>query len=226
MPESGIGFFADVASAHFLNCRMPSPLGMYLALTGTRVKGYDAKMVGVATHYVKSENIHQVETVLQDLGKDGQDHSLVDAALKKLEEDSISDEDGIMPNCPMIMECFDKQRLEDVILALQEKSEESEFCRQTLASLRKLSPLTLKISFKHLLESRGKSIFEILNMDYRLAYHICKGPSDFDEGIRAVLLDKDQNPKWMHASIEEVPDDFVQQFFQPVEGELQLTSKL
>eukprot|EP01025_Chloroclados_australasicus_P069748 TRINITY_DN9888_c1_g1_i1.p1 TRINITY_DN9888_c1_g1~~TRINITY_DN9888_c1_g1_i1.p1 ORF type:complete len:429 (-),score=45.93 TRINITY_DN9888_c1_g1_i1:407-1522(-) len=228
MPESAIGFFADVGAAHYLNTRMPKPLGMYLALTGARLKGIDVKNAGIATHYVSSENIHQVESVLQDLGKDGCDLSLVDATLKKLETQEKSDPGAgtLSSNLPDIMECFNKDNVQDIFRALQEKQEQSDFCKLTLEALQKLSPLTLKITFSHLYNSRGKSLTEVLNMDYRLAYHICKGPSDFDEGIRAVLIDKDQNPKWRYPTVEQVPDDVVSDFFKPVEGELSLQSKL
>lgn len=203
MPESGIGLFPDVGGGWFLP-RLPGATGMWLALTGTRLKGEDVLAVGVSTHFADDPA------------------GLAD----RLCERGVSALDGLKAEATPSFEahrqeidaCFGKDSVEEIVAALKAGSDWARAQAETLASK---SPLTMKIAHRQLREGGKMSVFrENMRMEYRIGGRLVY-TENFIEGVRAVLVDKNHNPKWEPPTLEAVSDDLVDSFFAPL-GENEL----
>lgn len=224
MPETAIGLFPDVGGGHFLP-RMTGKLGLYLGLTGFRLKGQDVKKAGVATHFVSSSKVEELEKALLNSNGSPQE---VENILKKFDE---NDEKPFVleKDLPDINRLFQHSRVSEILHFLKE--EETDFAKNTLKLLEKMSPTSLKVTKRQLDYGAEMDLKECLKMEYRLAVHHTE-KSDFKEGVRALLIDKDQNPKWNPRTIEEVTYAHVDDYFEklPASEELKFddetTSKL
>uniref|UniRef100_A0A3B5B4X5 3-hydroxyisobutyryl-CoA hydrolase n=1 Tax=Stegastes partitus TaxID=144197 RepID=A0A3B5B4X5_9TELE len=187
MPETAIGLFPDVGGGYFLP-RLRGKLGLFLALTGFRLKGRDVQRAGVATHFVESKKVLYPVLI---------DERTMHLPKKKKTRTTFSSE-GIVQNL---------------------KADGSEFAKKQ--TLSKMSPTSLKITYKQLQVGATLSLQDVLVMEYRLSQACMRG-CDFYEGVRAVLVDKDQSPKWNPSTLEEVSDHSVDQCFSSL-GEKDLT---
>ncbi|XP_054418612.1 3-hydroxyisobutyryl-CoA hydrolase, mitochondrial isoform X2 [Pteronotus mesoamericanus] len=211
MPETAIGLFPDVGGGYFLP-RLQGKLGYFLALTGFKLKGRDVYKVGIATHFVDSEKLGMLE---EDL-----------LALKSPSKENIADvletyhmKSKIDQGKPFILEehmdkinsWFSANNVEQIIENLQQDG--SPFALEQLKVINKMSPTSLKITLKQLMEGSSKTLPEVLTMEYRLSQACMRG-HDFKEGVRAVLIDKDQSPKWKPATLKEVTDEDLKNSFK------------
>ncbi|GHC68412.1 enoyl-CoA hydratase/isomerase family protein [Limoniibacter endophyticus] len=208
MPETGIGFFPDVGGSHFLS-RLTRNFGIYLALTGGRIKQGDALWAGLATHAVSSERL---EMLTERLCRDGRpDEALADITQHPAPE---SDEERLA----LIERAFAKLGVREILASLE--AENSEMAQEILTMLRSRSPTSLEVALRQVKEGDGKSMEECMIMEYRIAAQMLKG-NDFYEGVRALLVDKDNAPNWKPASLEEVqPVDIDAYFKAPADGDL------
>ncbi|XP_077636389.1 3-hydroxyisobutyryl-CoA hydrolase, mitochondrial [Crocuta crocuta] len=110
-----------------------------------------------------------------------------------------------------INSCFSANTVEEIIENLQQDG--SSFALEQLKVINKMSPTSLKITLRQLIEGSSKTLQEVLIMEYRLS-QACMGGHDFHEGVRAVLIDKDQSPKWKPANLKEVTDEDVNNYFK------------
>ncbi|XP_010731451.2 3-hydroxyisobutyryl-CoA hydrolase, mitochondrial [Larimichthys crocea] len=219
MPETAIGLFPDVGGGYFLP-RLRGKLGLFLALTGFRLKGRDVQRAGVATHFVESKKIPDLEKELVDL----KSPSAEDVS-KVLE--SYQNQSGLDSEKPFVLDkhmsdidrLFSSGSVEGIVQNL--KADGSEFANKQAETLSKMSPTSLKITFKQLQEGATLSLPEVLVMEYRLSQACMRG-CDFYEGVRAVLVDKDQSPQWNPSTLEEVSDQTMEQCFSSL-GEKDLT---
>ncbi|CAI5656708.1 3-hydroxyisobutyryl-CoA hydrolase, mitochondrial isoform X2 [Oreochromis niloticus] len=219
MPETAIGLFPDVGGGYFLP-RLQGKLGLFLALTGFRLKGRDVQRAGVATHFVESKKIPDLQKELVDLKSPSaedvsrvldsyQSQSSLDAEKPFILKKHLSDIDRL----------FSASSVEGIVKNL--KTDGSEFAKKQTETLSKMSPTSLKITLKQLQAGASLSLQDVLVMEYRLSQACMRG-YDFYEGVRAVLVDKDQNPKWNPSTLEEVSDQMVEQCFSSL-GEKDLT---
>lgn len=219
MPETAIGLFPDIGATSFLN-RCPGRLGRYLGLTGARIKAADALYCGLATHYVPHERLAALTDALGALAwRDGEERRQVDRLL-----DGFAHPVGPAPLAdlrPAIDRCFAPETIEGIVAALE--AEEGEWARAALASFAKASPTSLKVTLRQLQLGAGFDVAQALQLEYRMTQHVMQR-HDFFEGVRAMLVDKDQSPRWRPASLEAVREDEVAFYFQPIgERELQFT---
>lgn len=222
MPETNIGLFPDVGATHFLS-RLPGEVGTYLALTGARLGATDLLAVGLATHFVPSERIAALEAALQ--GCDSA--AAVDAALVDLSDGAAADSYAqmvapqIAARRHVIDMCFRGSCIESILVALD--ADGSEWAAETVATLRKMSPTSLKVALRLLREARDASLQQCLQAEFRACQQFMEPASDFFEGIRAALVDKDRNPKWCPTTIADVSDASVALYFGSLgDRELQL----
>ncbi|KAL4119591.1 hypothetical protein QTP88_012390 [Uroleucon formosanum] len=208
MPETAIGLFCDVGGSYVLS-RMDKHLGVMLGLTGSRLKGSDVAKVGIATHYVHSSKIDDLRTKLIE---DVRDPGIV---LAENTEDLDTVEFTLAPLVDKIDSIFSHERVEAIVEAL--RADGSDWAKGMLKMLSEVSPTGLKITRKEILKGKNLSLDECLKMEYRLAYKCteAKYSTDFYEGVRALLIDKDRNPKWCPASLEEVKDEIIDKYFEP-----------
>ena len=215
MPETGIGLFPDVGATRFLNL-CPGQIGRYLGLTGARVGAADALYCGFATHFVPAERVSGLIAALAQT--DGQEYP-VEQILAGFAADP-----GPAPIAgrqAAIDRCFAGATVEAILDALQREAAggrggpDAEWAAATRAGLLTKSPTSLKITLHQLILGRGFNIEDALILEYRLTQHVMAG-HDFYEGVRAVLVDKDQRPRWDPATITEVDDATVESYFAPL----------
>ncbi|KAM3862501.1 3-hydroxyisobutyryl-CoA hydrolase, mitochondrial [Diretmus argenteus] len=210
MPETAIGLFPDVGGGYFLP-RLQGKLGLFLALTGFRLKGRDVQRAGVASHFVESQKIADLEKELVDLKSPSaedvsrvldsyQNQSSLDAEKPFVLKEHIADIDRL----------FGSSSVEGILQNL--KADGSSFAMKQAETLSKMSPMSLKITHKQLQQGASLSLQDVLVMEYRLSQACMRG-YDFYEGVRAVLIDKDQSPKWNPSSLEEVSEQSVDECF-------------
>jgi enoyl-CoA hydratase len=216
MPEVHIGLFPDVGASRFLN-RCPGRVGRYLALTGTRLGAADAIYCGFATHYVPSARLAELTAALSALDwKERERRHQVDAVIARFAEDPGP---ASLPEIQAgIDRCFAGASVEAIVAALED--EDAPWATDALAQIGRASPVSLKITFHQLELGRGMEIEAALALEYRMTQHVMAA-HDFFEGIRALLVDKDNQPRWQHASLAEVAASEVAGYFASL-GEREL----
>ena len=208
MPETGIGLFPDVGGGWYLS-RLEGRIGAFLALTGARLDGAECLATGLATHYLSAESLINAKSRIAE------DPSRVDGILGSLAV--AASEARIMANVPQVNRLFASDRYEDVIAALE--ADGSEWAAKELATLKTKSPQTCKVALRQLAESLSCADFAAnMVMEYRIASRVLLRP-DFTEGVRAVIVDKDNQPQWAPPTPEAVTDDLLDAIFAPLPPE-------
>ena len=193
MPETEIGFFPD-CGVSWLLLRLPGAIGTYLALTGARVGAADARWLGLATHVVRSGDLDAVQALVERAG--GADPS---AAIAELAIETAPSPLAALR--PQIDAAFGADSMSGIAATLERA--DSGWARDTLATLRRMSPTALCLTFELLQRERGMELEAALQLEYELARRTAFTP-EFHEGVRAVVIDKDRRPAWSPARIEDV----------------------
>jgi 3-hydroxyisobutyryl-CoA hydrolase len=205
MPETAIGFFNDAGASYFLP-RLKFNIGLYMGMTGSKLKGYDVAKVGLASHFVDSSRIEDLEKALLESKNEDE----IVAALSKHSSVPSSTETELDQTIQLIDKCFDGETVEEIYENLH--LDGSAWAMDTIRTLNKMSPTSLKVTHKSITTGKNMSLHECLKMEFRLAINHCI-ESDLKEGVRALLIDKDMKPKWNPPSLNEVSDDHVNKFF-------------
>ncbi|XP_077563007.1 3-hydroxyisobutyryl-CoA hydrolase [Haemaphysalis longicornis] len=219
MPETAIGFFPDVGGSYVLP-RLPGKLGLYLGLTGHRLIGWDVLKGRIATHFASSQRIESIESDLIRLSSPN--ISDIDKILIKHQDQCEADfrkEFGLKKYMGRINAAFDAPSVEKIIENL--KKDTSEWAQEQLTTLSKMSPLSLKITFRELDEGTRLTLQDALKMEFRLSQRFMQD-SDFYEGVKSVLIDRTGNPQWQPATLEEVTDEKVNSYFEPLPADKEL----
>ncbi|XP_052647689.1 3-hydroxyisobutyryl-CoA hydrolase, mitochondrial isoform X1 [Harpia harpyja] len=213
MPETAIGLFPDVGGGYFLP-RLSGKIGYYLALTGFRLKGRDVLKAGIATHFVESEKLPALEKDLIAL-KSPSTENIADLLNSYHVKSKVDQEKEFVLDEHMekINSLFSANSMEEIVRKL--KQDGSPFAIKQLETINKMSPTSLKMTLRQLREGASMSLQDVLMMEYRLSQACMRG-HDFYEGVRAVLTDKDQSPRWKPAALEEVSDEFLDDCFKPL----------
>ena len=209
MPETTIGIFPDVGGGRYLS-RLRGRLAQFLALTGARLDGAECLKLRLATHYLPSSRIEEAkERIMAQPFR-------VQAILDELAEEHVP-RARIADNLARIDQYFASDRLEDIIAALDAGAAEGdEWAATEAATIRKKSPTACKVSLKLLVESTYQLHFvDEMRMEYGIMVRMIHHP-DFREGVRALLIDKDNAPKWSPATPEEISDADIDKFFEPL----------
>lgn len=216
MPEVGIGLFPDVGGTYFLP-RLPGRLGLFLALTGWRLNAADAVYCGIATDYVPSGQMDDLVAAFAELdwGSAGPD-TLVDGLIERFKVAPGTSE--LAEHQPVIDHCFSARSVESILAALDEADDA--WSAKIAGIIRKQSPTSLKVTFAQLEKGATLDFDQAMIQEYRMSQAFMAG-KDFYEGIRALLVDKDRQPKWSPATLSEVSADLVESHFRPLgEGDL------
>ncbi len=210
MPETAIGLFPDVGATRFLN-RCPGRVGRWLGLTGARLRAADMLYCGLATHAVAQDRADALVAAL------GREPDRADAVLAGFGADP-----GPAPVAalrPAIDRCFAGDSIETILDALAAEAaaggEHARWAAQTRAGLLTKSPTSLKVTLRQLQVGRCCDLDQALALEYRLTQHMMAA-HDFYEGVRAALIDKDQNPRWRPAALSEIDDATVEAYFAPI----------
>jgi enoyl-CoA hydratase/carnithine racemase len=212
MPETGIGLFPDVGATWLLS-RCPGESGLYLGLTGARLQAADLVALGLAEAMVPSAGIDELESSLTEAA----DAAGIDALLRRFMADPGAA--SLAPHRAAIDRCFCEPTMERILAALE--AEGTDWADATAAILRAKSPTSLKVALRQLRLGRTLPDFETaMRLEFRLVQHFMAG-GDFFEGVRAVVIDKDQRPRWSPDRLEAVSDAAVDCYFAPLERELE-----
>ena len=216
MPETTIGLFPDVGGGYFLS-RLPGALGTFLALTSHRLKAADALWAGIVDVYVPSAAMNDLQAALGAADLAGPDaNRKVDAVIARFVGDAG------MPSLPAMMQdidrCFSAESLQEIVASLRKKG--GEWADKQLAALMKLSPISMAITLEQLKRCANRSFEDSMTIEYRMSQRGMQEGHDFFEGVRALLIDKDQKPKWNPPTIEGVTRELVEEHFKPVSNDL------
>lgn len=222
MPETKIGYLPDVGANYFLS-HLDGQLGPYFSLTGTTLKGRAVFDLGIATHYVSSGDLSELESALANLTKEDPDE--IDAVIESFFEDWTEEE----PATPLkyavrkaLDEAFSKPTVEEIVASLTEMSksegEVGQWAKTTLDELHLRSPTSLKVALQAVRRGKNMTLGQVLQMEMNAATAFINGASaDFVTGVTAVLVDKIKGrPKWSPDSLSGVSDEHITKtFFDP-----------
>ena len=204
MPETGIGLFPDVGGGWFLP-RLPGRIGLWLALTGARIKAADCLHAGLATHHVPSERLPELKAALAENPSD------IEALLAQFHVDPGPA--PLLAHRAELDAAFGQGSVEAILAALETGSD---WARAQALALRTKSPQTLKVAFRQLALGLAAPDFAAnMAMEYRIGARVVQR-HDFLEGVRAVIVDKDNAPKWDPATLEGVGEDLLDAIFAPL----------
>lgn len=199
MPETAIGIFPDVGGGRYLS-QLRGRLAQYLALTSARLNGNECKVLRLATHYIAAEKLEEVKERI------AANPYRVQAILDEAEGQGQA-EAPILARLPLIDRCFASDDLDEILACLD--AEDDPWAAETARTIRAKSPTACKVSLRMLVESPKQLRFvDEMRMEYGLMTRLIEFP-DFREGVRALLIDKDNAPKW-------APAAEVGPFFEPL----------
>ena len=209
MPEVGIGFFPDVGATWFLP-RMPGELGAYCALTGDRFDPADAVSSGIATHRIASA---QFDALLDGLTGTVSVDAVLAAFAKPVEQGPV------VRRKVAIDRLFAGDRVDGILEALDREgrsaSADAEWAQNTAAMMRTKSPLSLKIALAQVRRGKNWDFETCMRAEFRIVSRIIEG-HDFYEGVRAVIVDKDNKPRWRPTTLAAVSDAEMERHFAPL----------
>lgn len=209
MPETGIGLFPDVGGGWYLS-RLRGRIGQFLALTGARLDGAECMWTGLATHYVSSESLPRAKQRIES----GDDIASV-LGLHSIDPPPAK----ITGNLASINCRFVSDNFELILSGLDADSDP--WANQQLAALRAKSPQACKVALRQLHDSLDCPDFAAnMAMEYRIAARVLTRP-DFAEGVRALIIDKDNSPKWDPATPKGVTDELIEQIFAPLPEDME-----
>ncbi len=211
MPEVGIGFFPDVGATWFLP-RMPGELGTYCGLTGERFGIADGCAAGIATHRIPTARFAALLDGLAGTVP-------VDAVLAAFAEPA--GEGPIMARRRAIDRLFAGTQVEGILEALDREaasaSADAPWAAKTAATMRAKSPLSLKLALAQVRRGKDWDFEACMRVEFRIVSRIVQG-HDFYEGVRAVIVDKDNKPRWQPSTLAEVSDAEVERHFSALGG--------
>ena len=212
MPETGIGLFPDVGGGWWLP-RMPGETGMWLALTGARIKAADCLLLGIATDHVPAADVDALKAEIVA------DPDAVDTLLTEREGDA--GEPPLAAHQDLIERAFAAATVEAILDCLRTNG--SDWAKAQLGILAAKSPQTLKVAFRQLRQGRALTRFaDNMAMEYRIGSRVVQR-HDFLEGVRAVIVDKDNAPKWAPADLTGVTDAILDEIFAPLPSDEEWT---
>lgn len=208
MPETAIGFFPDVGASHLLN-RLEPAVASFLALTGWRLGAGDLLALGLATHFLPAERLPAAKAALA-AGEDPE--AALDAQAAPAPASALAE------SLPVIRACFAEPSVERIVAALEREG--SPFAAKVADLIARMSPTSCKVTLAELQRTRGLDLDACLQLEFRVSQHFMAG-HDFYEGIRALLIDKDQAPRWQPTTLTAVTEEMVDAQFAPLAaGEL------
>ena len=214
MPETVLGLFPDVGATWFLN-QLKGEMGVYLGLSGVRLRANDLVALGLATHFMPStdgptliralaaEPVLGEATIAEMLGRFGADPGLGQVATRQAAVDRL----------------FAGPTVEAIIDTLS--GAEEEWAQEALATIHRASPTSLKLTLRQLRTGRGLDLAHMFRIEYRLAVR-CTAGHDFPEGVRAILVDKDNAPRWQPDRLEALDDAAIDAYFAPFADQAEL----
>lgn len=226
MPEAAIGYHTDVGASYFLS-HLPGYLGEYLAITGARIDGAEMVFCGLATHFVHSEKLQELEECLVNMNP--VHDAAISAVIGKFASPVKLGEQSVLNSLDILNNIFSLESVEEILEALIKESlcNTSEWIKESIKVLKRSSPTGVKMTFRSVREGRDQTFAECMGREFRLTMNTLSSliSNDLYEGIRAIVIEKDNAPKWDPTNFVDVTRerlDLLFQGFEDADQELQL----
>ncbi len=212
MPETAIGLFPDVGASYFLS-RLEGAMGIYLGTTGTDLKAPDILAVGLADIYLDTHSVVALDQRLTDINWSDDHERDVEMALNTLASEPIGTT-PLEPYINAIDDHFSHETLAGIAISLQRETRPAlkDWATQTLSGLTKRSPSAMCVALRQLQRGRKMSLSNCFRMELDMI-HEAFYQGDFIEGVRALIVDKDQQPKWNPPDLASVSNASIERFF-------------
>jgi enoyl-CoA hydratase len=213
MPETGIGLFPDVGGGWYLP-RKPGAIGMWLALTGARLKAADCLIAGIATHFMPTEILAAARAQIAGAAQTHDAERALASGLDALSESAGKPKELTPENMDRINRVFSLESVEAIFTALE--ADGSDWSNAQVATLRTKSPQAMKVSLRQMREGAAMASFtDEMRSEYRIAARV-SSLHDFQEGVRALIVDKDNKPVWSPATLDGVTTAALDDIFAPL----------
>ncbi len=213
MPEITIGLYPDVGASWVLN-KMPAKIGLFMGLTGCRLNPADAKYLGLANRFIDHAYRENVLKSLEQADWSGNAYQVAHDVIQQYAENSAGwlPYSKIREHRDIINQLMDHPFLDAVLSGLEQITVEDEWLQKAAATALKGSPLSAAITFEQLRRSRHYSLREAFDSELVLSVN-CTLKGDVAEGVRALLIDKDQNPQWQYSALADISTETLDSFF-------------
>lgn len=214
MPEVSIGLYPDVGAGWFLN-RMPGRTGLFLGLTGARMNAADALFVGLADRFISHERKSEVMDALQQTRFSDAPQAAVNNVLGHFESQSkeVLPESPVRSQFDVIQSLTDADSLVEVVEKLSHGGDADSWLGKATKTLASASPTAMAILWQHLKNTRHDSLSEVFAKERSISIR-CLSKGEFSEGIRALLIDKDKQPRWHYPTLAELDPNWIDSFFE------------
>jgi len=223
MPEVTIGLYPDVGATWFLN-QMPNNIGLFLGLTGAMFNGGDAHKLGLADYIIHSEQHNSLLESLLNINwqSDDKNHQLLDEILLEFIISKESQpETLIVKHQTIIDEIIQSDNIVDIYHALinanlisyAEKITDTKWLQQAQQKISTGSPLSIALIYQQLKRSKKYTLAQCFESELNLSLRCCQ-QSEFSEGVRALLVDKDRKPQWRYQNINDIDNEIIEWFFK------------
>lgn len=215
MPEVSIGLYPDVGGSYFLN-RMPLGSGLFLGLTGANINATDALYCQLADYFMPQDNKQRLFDKLVAADWQGQspaNHHILDAICLNLQDKHLLPLGHLEAQQPMLTQLAsfsDVSTTVNHILALE--SADDQWLARAQKTLAAGSPISMHLVFEQLQQGATLSLADCFRMELAMSCR-CGEVGEFQEGVRALLVDKDHQPHWLYSNVEEVPANVIASFF-------------
>lgn len=216
MPEISIGLFPDVGGSYFLN-KMPKNCGLFLGLTGASINASDAKYTQLADHFIQNDKKAELLSQLQQINWGNTialNHEKLSTVLIEFEKSSISAMplSNVKQHQKLIDKVTDADNLPDIVANIAAIDSQNKWLVRAKKSLASGSAISAQITYRQLLEGKALSLADCFRLELTLATK-CGEYGEFKEGVRALLIEKDNQPKWAFASVDTVDSHIIDWFF-------------
>ena len=229
MPEIGIGLFPDVGFTYYIS-KLPKNIGLYMMLTSTQLNASDTQLIGLTDYYISSAAKKKLEDQLIKLNwsLDGRENNkLIQSVISKYSKEETYKvglpKDNLKSRIDLIQNITNEDSLIKVVNNILELETNDEWFIRGIEGLKRGSPTSAFLIWEQCSRSGSLSLEEVFQFELDLAIQVTRH-QDFTEGIRAIIIDKDNKPKWIYTKVEEVTKEWIDEHLHPAWNENPLKS--